>query len=98
MLLSKSDLRRKCPVGYHRRTEDALGLGGDKGGRIVRRPGGVAYNIAQKLAMLGTHPLILSVLGNDTEGKELCETCNQRVRCAVCLFFRSPANRSIYGN
>ncbi len=58
------------------RIEDVLGLGGDKGGRIVRRPGGVAYNIAQKLAMLGTRPLILSVLGNDTEGKELCETCN----------------------
>ena len=51
------------------RTEDALGLGGDKGGRIVRRPGGVAYNIAQKLAMLGTHPLILSVLGTTQREK-----------------------------
>ncbi len=59
-------------IGY---TETLLGLGGDKGGRIVRSAGGVAFNIAEKLAELGEHPIILTILGNDADGKELFDTC-----------------------
>ena len=57
------------------RTEDVLGLGGDKAGRIVRSAGGVAFNIAEKLAALGEHPIMLTILGNDADGKALCDTC-----------------------
>ena len=57
-------------------TENVLGLGSDKGGRIARRAGGVAFNIAQKLAALGERPIMLTILGNDAEGKALYELCS----------------------
>lgn len=58
-------------------TESVLRLGGDKGGRIVHSAGGVAFNIAEKLAALGEHPILLTILGNDAEGEALCDTCTQ---------------------
>ncbi len=56
-------------------TENVLGLGSDNGGRIARRAGGVAFNIAQKLAALGDRPVMLTILGNDADGKALCDVC-----------------------
>ena len=52
-----------------------LGLGQDKGGTIMRRPGGVAFNISQKLSKLGLKPIMLSVIGQDADGADLIEYC-----------------------
>ena len=60
-------------IGY---TENVAGLGGDQGGNIIRRAGGVAFNIAQKLAELGERPKILTVLGRDQDGGALCDICS----------------------
>jgi len=57
------------------RVEEELELGYDKGGKITRRPGGVAFNIAQKLSKLGLKPTMLSVIGEDPEGVQLSEHC-----------------------
>ena len=59
-------------IGY---VETDLCLGEDKGGKIERRPGGVAFNIAQKLSRLGLKPIMLSAIGQDEDGKQLIEHC-----------------------
>ncbi len=53
------------------RTEHHPGLGGDVGGRITRVPGGVAMIIAMTLARFGLRPVLLTVIGEDGEGREL---------------------------
>lgn len=45
--------------------------GADVPGRVTRRAGGVALNIAATLARLGLRPAILSAVGCDAEGDEL---------------------------
>ena len=49
-----------------------LGPGADVPGRIRRAPGGVALNIARALAAAGLAPALISVLGTDLPGRELC--------------------------
>jgi sugar/nucleoside kinase (ribokinase family) len=45
--------------------------GADVPGRITRRPGGVAMNIAMTLARFGLRPTLLSAIGRDGDGDEL---------------------------
>lgn len=47
--------------------------GDDRPGRVVRRPGGVALNVAAALARLGLRPALVSAVGHDAEGAELAE-------------------------
>lgn len=52
-----------------------LERGNDMPGIITRQPGGVAYNIAERLANLGHAPLLLTALGDDPEGHALMRHC-----------------------
>ncbi len=45
--------------------------GADVPGHIKRQPGGVAMNIAMSLKKFGMHPVLLSAVGQDVEGREL---------------------------
>ncbi len=45
--------------------------GADRPGRVIRRAGGVAMNIAAALAELGLRPALLSAVGDDLEGEML---------------------------
>lgn len=49
--------------------------GDDRPGRIIRVPGGVAFNVARELARLGRKPLVLTCIGTDPEGAELIAAC-----------------------
>ncbi|WP_287013768.1 PfkB family carbohydrate kinase [Actibacterium sp.] len=49
--------------------------GDDLPGRITRRPGGVALNIARALCAHGLAPGLLSAIGDDAEGRALCAAC-----------------------
>lgn len=51
--------------------------GADVPGRIVRRPGGVALNIAMALARSGMRPALLSAIGRDPEGDALVEAAQR---------------------
>ncbi|ABD55224.1 PfkB family carbohydrate kinase [Jannaschia sp. CCS1] len=57
------------------RCDDTMVLGNDKPGRITRIPGGVALNIAMTLTGFGLRPGLLSVVGEDAEGRELRAAC-----------------------
>ena len=57
--------------------EANLNVGQDKGGTIIRRPGGVAFNIARKLSEFGLKPIMLSAIGKDPEGKQLINYCKR---------------------
>lgn len=57
------------------RTDRDMALGNDKPGQIARLPGGVALNIAVSLARFGWRPALLSVIGEDGPGRELCARC-----------------------
>ena len=46
-------------------------VGSDVPGRITRVPGGVAMNIAMTLRRFGMHPVLLTAIGRDEEGREL---------------------------
>lgn len=50
-------------------------LGADIPGRIVRRPGGVAFNVASALNVLGVEVHLLAALGDDAAGRELSRHC-----------------------
>ncbi|MEJ6388596.1 PfkB family carbohydrate kinase [Gymnodinialimonas ulvae] len=50
-------------------------LGNDKPGQITRLPGGVALNIANALRQFGLRPALLSVVGQDAEGRDLLAAC-----------------------
>lgn len=53
------------------RTDAPLPPGADVPGRITRRPGGVALNVALALAALGRPVTLLAALGTDVEGDAL---------------------------
>lgn len=53
------------------RTPAVMSPGADLPGRITRRPGGVAMNVAVALARLGHRPAILSAVGRDRDGETL---------------------------
>ena len=53
----------------------AMRRGDDRPGRILRRPGGVAFNVARELARLGRKPTVLTCIGTDPEGAELIAAC-----------------------
>ena len=57
------------------RCDDPMVLGNDRPGQITRIPGGVALNIAMTLTGFGLRPALLSVVGEDTEGRELRAAC-----------------------
>lgn len=59
------------------RTDLCLGLGQDKAGRIRRLPGGVALNIAMTLRRFDLTPALLSVVGDDPEGRDLLAACGK---------------------
>jgi len=59
-------------IGYH---PHAMRGGDDRPGRIRRRPGGVAFNVARELARLGRQPTVLTCIGTDPEGTELVAAC-----------------------
>ncbi|MEM9222855.1 MAG: PfkB family carbohydrate kinase [Pseudomonadota bacterium] len=52
--------------------------GEDLPGSIIRRPGGVAYNIAIALARAGCAAALCAVVGDDDEGVELLQIVNSR--------------------
>lgn len=53
------------------RTRAPLPLGADVPGRVIRRPGGVALNVARALAALDCPVVLLSAIGRDVSGLEL---------------------------
>ncbi len=53
------------------RTPRYMAVGHDVPGRITRLPGGVAMNIAMALVREGLRPALLTVLGEDGEGRDL---------------------------
>ncbi|MEJ6394850.1 PfkB family carbohydrate kinase [Gymnodinialimonas sp. 2305UL16-5] len=57
------------------RCDDPMALGNDKPGQISRIPGGVALNIAMTLQRMGLRPALLSVVGDDSEGRDLRAAC-----------------------
>lgn len=57
------------------RSASIMRVGSDVPGRITRLPGGVALNIAMTLRKFGLSPALLSVVGDDAEGRELMEEC-----------------------
>ena len=57
------------------RTDLDMMPGNDKPGRILRRPGGVALNIAMMIRRFGVAPALVSVVGNDAAGRELRACC-----------------------
>lgn len=59
------------------RTDIHMLPGADLPGRITRRPGGVAMNIAMTLAQRGLRPALLTAIGRDSAGEELLAECAQ---------------------
>lgn len=57
------------------RAAGRLARGDDCPGRVVRRPGGVAFNIARALAGQGMRPALLAAVGRDAEGTALAAAC-----------------------
>lgn len=53
------------------RNPNAMPFGADRPGRISRRPGGVAMNIAMTLRPLGMTPALLTAIGRDADGDAL---------------------------
>ncbi|MBN2907228.1 MAG: kinase [Rhodobacteraceae bacterium] len=53
----------------------AMAAGDDMPGRITRRPGGVALNVATALARHGLRPALLGAVGQDPEGDALIACC-----------------------
>ena len=62
--------------------------GADVPGRITRRPGGVAMNIAMTLARFGLRPSLLSAIGRDADGDELVAAA-QRMGLDCSYLYRS---------
>ena len=62
--------------------------GADLPGAVMRRPGGVALNIATELARAGKRPVLLAAVGCDPAGDELLEHC-ARSGIDVRLMLRS---------
>jgi len=63
--------------------------GDDVPGRITRRPGGVALNVAAALARRGLRPGLLGAVGGDAEGAALIDIC-RALGIDVGHLYRSP--------
>jgi pseudouridine kinase len=59
------------------RCEAPMVAGNDKPGRITRLPGGVALNIAMTLRRFDLTPALLTVVGDDPEGRDLLAECGR---------------------
>ena len=59
------------------RSASHMRQGSDVPGRIIRQPGGVALNIAMTLARFGLKPVLLSAVGQDTQGQDLLVQCDR---------------------
>jgi sugar/nucleoside kinase (ribokinase family) len=59
------------------RTDLAMAIGNDKPGRIQRLPGGVALNIAMTLRAVDLSPGLISVVGDDPDGRDLLAACGK---------------------
>ena len=57
------------------RSDAATAAGSDLPGRITRRPGGVALNIAIALSRFGLRAALLSAVGTDDDGAALVAAC-----------------------
>jgi sugar/nucleoside kinase (ribokinase family) len=62
--------------------------GSDVPGRITRRPGGVAMNIAMTLSRFGLRPALLSAIGRDADGDELVAAA-ERMGLDCAYLYRS---------
>jgi len=71
------------------RTRGHMAIGDDMPGRITRRPGGVALNVAVALARRGLRPALLGAVGRDPEGTALIEAC-AAMGIETAHVFRSP--------
>jgi len=71
------------------RARGPLAPGDDVPGRITRRPGGVALNVAVALARRGLRPALLGAVGQDAEGAALIEVCDA-MGIETAHLFRSP--------
>lgn len=60
--------------------------GSDVPGRITRRPGGVAMNIAMTFARFGLRPALLSAIGRDADGDELVAAAERMGLDCACLY------------
>jgi pseudouridine kinase len=63
------DVIGRCPV--------PMAPGNDRPGRIERVPGGVALNIAMTLRRFDLTPALLTVVGDDPEGRDLLAECGR---------------------
>ncbi|AHM05225.1 putative sugar kinase in cluster with indigoidine synthase indA, PfkB family of kinase [Roseibacterium elongatum DSM 19469] len=59
------------------RSDLPMVAGNDKPGRITRLPGGVALNIAMTLRRFDLTPALISVVGDDPEGRDLMSACGR---------------------
>lgn len=59
------------------RTDLPMVAGNDKPGRITRIPGGVALNIAMTLRKVDLTPALISVVGDDADGRDLLVACGR---------------------
>ncbi len=59
------------------RCDHPMIAGNDKPGQITRLPGGVALNIAMTLRRFDLSPALLTVVGNDPEGRDLLAECGR---------------------
>ena len=57
-------------------TDASLSRASDVPRNIKILPGGVAFNIAQKLSVLGHKSTLLTAICKDQEGQALIEKCN----------------------
>ncbi len=69
-------------------------LGADVPGRITRRPGGVALNIASMLVRLGLRPALLTAIGRDADGDALVLAAEQSgIDCRYVYLSDLPTDR-----
>jgi pseudouridine kinase len=59
------------------RCDMPMQAGNDKPGRITRLPGGVALNIAMTLRRFDLTPALLTVVGDDPDGRDLLAECGR---------------------
>lgn len=70
-----------------------MSIGDDIPGTILRRPGGVALNVAVALAARGLRPVLLSTIGADRDGDTLVALlAAQGVNCAHVLRTADPTD------
>ncbi len=77
------------------RADIAMKAGFDVPGRITRRPGGVALNIAMTLRKQGLKPAVLSAVGQDAEGETLVAALT-RLGLATDYLLRTDRPTDVY--